>query len=45
MESSSDVIICADWGVWSGVIVYGRPEGVAVAVDLLDLCPMYSMGP
>ena len=40
MESSSDGIMSGDWGVGSLVIVYGRPEGVAIAVELVDLVYM-----
>ena len=32
MDSSSDVMIWGDWGVGSGVIVDGRPEGVSLAL-------------
>ena len=37
MESSSYGMMWGYWGVGSGVIVNGRPEGVAIAVELLDL--------
>ena len=38
MESSYDGIMWGDWGVGSGVIVNGRPEGVSMAVELVDIC-------
>ena len=37
MESSSDGMMWGDCGVGSGVILDGRPEGVAIAVELVDL--------
>ena len=37
MESSSDVMMCGDWGVGSVVIGDGCPEGVAMDVELVDL--------
>ena len=37
MESSSDGMMWGDWGVGSEVIVDGRPEGMDIAVELLDL--------
>ena len=37
MESSSDRMVWDDWGFGSGVIVDGRPEGVAMDMELLDL--------
>ena len=37
MDSSSDGMIWSDWGVGSGAIVDGRPEGVAVALELVYL--------
>ena len=40
MDSSSDGIMLVDWGVGSGVIVDGRPECVAIAVELVDLGSM-----
>ena len=40
MYSSSDGMMWGDWGVGSGVIVDGRPEDVAMAVELLDLGSM-----
>ena len=40
MESSSDGMMWGDWGFGSGVIVDGRPEGVAIAVELVDICSM-----
>ena len=36
MDSSSDVIMWGDWGVGSRVILDGRPEGVAIALKLVD---------
>ena len=35
MESSSDGMMWGDWGFGSGVIVDGRPEGVATAAELV----------
>ena len=43
MDSSSDGMIWGVWGVSSGVIVDGRPEGVSIALELVDLGSMYSM--
>ena len=40
MDSSYDGMMWEDWGAGSGLIVDGRPEGVAMAVDLLDLGSM-----
>ena len=40
MDSSSDGIIWGDWGVGAEIIVDGRPEGVAMVVDLRDLFSM-----
>ena len=40
MDSSSDGMIWYDWGVGSGVIMDGRPEGVAIALEIVDLCSM-----
>ena len=37
MESSSDEMMWGDWGFGSGVIVDGWPEGVAMAVELVDI--------
>ena len=37
MDSSSDRMMCGDWGFGSVVIVDGWPEGVAIAVELVDL--------
>ena len=37
MEYSSDGMVWGDWGFGSGVIVDGRPEGVPIAVDLVDI--------
>ena len=34
-----------DWGLGSGVIVYGRLEGVAIVLELVSLGSIYSMGP
>ena len=45
MESSSDVMMWGDWVFGSVLIVYGRPEGVAISVELVDLGYMQSMGP
>ena len=37
MESSSDGMMWGDWGVGSGLIVDGRTEVVAIAVELVDI--------
>ena len=36
-ESLSDGIKCGDWGFLAGVIVDGRPEGLSIFVDHVDL--------
>ena len=40
MESSSNVMIFSDYGFGSEVIVDGQPEGVAIAVELVDIGSM-----
>ena len=45
IHSSSDGMMWGDWGFGSGVIVYGRPEGVDIVLYLVALGSMYSMGP
>ena len=45
MDSSSDGIMWGDWVFGSGVIVDGRPEGVSMDMELVDIGSMYSMGP
>ena len=40
IDSSSDGMMWGDWGFGSGVIVYGRPEGVAIVMELVDLGSM-----
>ena len=40
MESSYDGTMWGDWGVVVGVIEDGWPEGVAMAVDLVDIGSM-----
>ena len=40
MDSSSYVMMWGDWGFGSGIIVDGRPVGVAISVKLLDLGSM-----
>ena len=40
MDSSSDGIMLVDWGVGSGLIVDGRPEGVTISVELVDIGSM-----
>ena len=40
MDSSYDGMMWGDWGVGSGVIVDGRPEGVVIVVELVDLGSM-----
>ena len=40
MEFSSYGMIWGDWGFGSGLIMDGRPEGVAIAVKLVDLGSM-----
>ena len=37
MYSSSNGMIRGDWDFGSGVIVDGRPEGVAISVEFVDL--------
>ena len=37
IDSSSDGMIWGDWGVGSGVIMDGRPEGVSRVLGLVDL--------
>ena len=37
IDSSSNGMIWGDWGVDSEVIVDGRPEGVAIVLELVDL--------
>ena len=45
MDSSSDGMMWGDWCFGSGVIVDGRPEGVAIVLELGALGYIYSMGP
>ena len=45
MESSSGVMMWFDCGFGSGLIVNGRPEGMAISVELVDLGSMLLMGP
>ena len=40
MESSFDGMMWGDWGFGSGLIVDGRPEGMAIDVELVDLGSM-----
>ena len=40
MDSSSDGMMWDDWGFGSRVIVDGRSEGVAMAVELVDIGSM-----
>ena len=40
MESFSDQMTWVDWGFGSGLIVDGRTEDVAMAVELVDLGSM-----
>ena len=40
MDSSSDGIMWGGWGVGSGLIVDGWPEGVAIALEILYLGSM-----
>ena len=40
MDYSSEGIMLDDWGVGSGVIIDGRPEGVAISLELVDLGSM-----
>ena len=40
MDSSSAGMIWGDWGVGLGVIVDGWPEGVVIALELVDLGSM-----
>ena len=44
MESLSDVMVKGDWVFGSGVIVYGRSEGVSMTLELVDLFSVLSMG-
>ena len=37
IDSSSDGMMWDDWGFGSGIIVDGRPEGVAIVLDLVSL--------
>ena len=37
IDSSSDGMIWGDWGVGSVVMVDGRPEGVAIVLELVYL--------
>ena len=40
IDSSSNGMMWGDWGFGSGVIVDGRPEGVAIVLELVDLVYM-----
>ena len=40
MDSSSDGMMWGDLGVGSGLIVYGRPEVVAIDLELVYLVSM-----
>ena len=40
MYSSSYGMVWGDWGGVSGLILDGHPEGVAIAVEVVDLCSM-----
>ena len=40
IDSSSDGMMWGDWGFGSGVIVYGRPEGVSIVLELVALDSM-----
>ena len=40
MYSSSVGMMWGDWSFGSGVIVNGRPEGVATGVELVDIGSM-----
>ena len=40
MDSSSDLMMWVYWGVSSEVVVDGRLEGVAIALELVDLGSM-----
>ena len=42
---SSDGMLWVDWCDGSGLIVDGRPEGVAIVLELVDVGSMYYMGP
>ena len=37
MESSYDGMMWVDWGFGSVVIVDGRPEGMSIALELVDI--------
>ena len=45
MDSSSDGMMWGDGGVVSGVIVYWRPEGVGIPLELVYLVSMKLVGP
>ena len=36
VDSSSDGMMWGDWGFGSGLIVYGRTEGVFIVLELVD---------
>ena len=40
IDSSSGGMMWGDWGFGSGVIVDGRPEGVAIVLELVALGSM-----
>ena len=40
IDSSSDGMMWGDWDFGSGVIVDGRPEGVAIVLELVALGSM-----
>ena len=40
IDSSSDGMMWGDWGFGSGLIVDGRPEGVDIVLELVDLGSM-----
>ena len=40
VDLSSDGMMWIDWGFGSGLIVDGRPEGVVIFLELVDLGSM-----
>ena len=45
IDSSSGGMMWGDWGFGSVVILDGRPEGVAIVLELVALGYMYLMAP
>ena len=40
IDLSSDGVMWVDWGLGSGLIVDGRPEGVSIVLELVALGSM-----